>query len=92
MSSRAIIARNAGITDFEATSQGMINKRPTKIAAGIYLNMTYVIISTLEAYGVEEAYTSIFLGQTSVLSSRVEPPIAFAISVREPIKQEREQH
>jgi hypothetical protein len=71
----------------------MINKRPTKIRAGIYLNMTYVIISTPEAYGVEKAYTSIFLGQTSVLSSRVEPPpIAFAISVREPIKQEREQH
>src|SRR5207245_2684293 len=30
MSSRAIIARNAGITDFAATSQGMINKRPPK--------------------------------------------------------------
>jgi hypothetical protein len=63
-----------------------------EIEPGIYLNMTYVIILTPEAYGVEKAFTSIFLGQTGVLSSRVEPPIAFAISVREPIKQEREQH
>src|SRR5689334_22197220 len=30
MSSRATMALNAGITDFAATSQGMINKRPLK--------------------------------------------------------------
>jgi len=38
------MARNAGMTDFAATSQGMINKRPRRYRLGIYLNMTYVII------------------------------------------------